>query len=79
MADWGFSCGLEATDQKHQGQSGQCDPANDAEAIHEGQEADLMLELLIEVRGCRARRIRSRKSLLHQMIRERSDLLCELL
>ena len=60
--------GLETLDQQEQRDSTKCQPRDHTEAIHERQQADLMLQLLIEksLRGCCC--VRTRESLRYQVI-----------
>ena len=45
---WGSCRCAELFDEEQQGDGGDGQPADDAEAVHEGEEGGLMLELLVD-------------------------------
>ena len=72
------SAWLEMPNKKEQRHCRQRQPRNDAEAIHERQKTDLMLQLLVDIAirgGCR---VRTRKPFRHQVVRHITDSACQL-
>jgi hypothetical protein len=71
--------GFETLDQQEQRDSAKCQPCDHTEAIHERQQADLMLQLLIEKSVRRCGRVRTRVSLRYQVIGQFIEPTAELL
>src|SRR5580658_9766687 len=73
-----FSRRFEASDKQQQRDCCQRQPRNDAEAIHERQKTDLMLQLLVDIAVRGGGRVRTRKSFRHQVVRHITDPACQL-
>jgi hypothetical protein len=69
MSHWRFSRRFEVADKEQQRNSRERQPRDDAEAIHEREEAHLMLKLLIQVAVRGGGGIRARESFRDQIIR----------
>jgi len=54
MSDWDFAADLEAADEEYHRDHGDGEESDDAEAIHEAEQAGLLFQQIVVVKGCGA-------------------------
>jgi hypothetical protein len=71
MSSRRLCCRLETPDKQQQRDCGQCQPRNDTEAIHEGQEIHLTLKLLVQIPLRSDSGVRTGEALRNEIVRQR--------
>lgn len=64
---------LETPNKQQQRDCGQCQPRNDTETVHEGQETHLTLKLLVQIFLRSDSGVRTGEALRNEIVRERGD------